>query len=121
MTPPEFYALGKRRSAAIRYARYANSITAAAVYNVNRANEDAPVVSAFDFIRDEASAKKLERLREAKQYIKKVIGNVPWDTPMERLQDIRLKVIADLAASGYSDAEGLFNSVWPHLIPIVES
>jgi hypothetical protein len=92
-------------------------MTTAAVYNVNRGSEDAPIVTAFDFIRDEAEATKRERIREVKQYIKRVIGNVPWTTSIEKFREIRSRLIDDLKASGHKDAEELFNEVWPHLRP----
>jgi len=101
----------------IRYDRYANAITASAVYNVNRHSSDDPMISAFDFVRDEESAKRKEKLREAKKYIQKVIGNMPMTTPIERLHEVRTKAISDLKASGYTNAEELFNQMWPHLKP----
>lgn len=117
LTPGGLWALGKRRNVAIKYDRFANALTASAVYNVNRGDADAPVVTAFDFIRDEKDAAKRERIREAKTYIKKVIGNAPMTTPMEKFQEIRRNAIKDLQASGYDNAEDLFNEVWPHLKP----
>jgi len=112
--------LAKRRNVGIRYDRYANALTASAVYNVNRGSEDSPTVCAFDFVRDEKSAAKLEKLREARQHVKKVIGQLPMTTPREKYLDVRRKVIADLTASKYENAEALFDEVWPHLKPTEE-
>jgi hypothetical protein len=90
------------------------------VYNSVRGSEDSPSICAFDFVRDERESAKLERLREAKQHIKKVIGQLPITTTRARYLDVRLKVIADLKASKYDNAESIFDSVWPHLKPTAE-
>ena len=115
-----FQALCKRRSVGIRYDRYSNALTAAAVYNVNRGSADDPVVSAFDFVRDEKSSQKRERIREAKQFIRKTIGSLPMTTPLEKFRNVRGKVIADLVAGGVMDAEELFDECWPTLKPTKE-
>jgi hypothetical protein len=120
LTPGEFNELGKRRNVRIRYDRYANAITASAVYNCNRGSGDDPIVGAFDFIRPEEDAIKLEKTRETKRWIKKVIGQLPMDTPRVKFLDIRIKAIADLKTSGHADPEALFDSVWPHLRPTKE-
>ena len=104
----------------IRYDRYAAAIAASAVYNCNRASEDSPVVHPFDFIRDEESAKKLEKVREGKRYIKKVVGGLPMTTPRSKFLEIRRKAIADLTASKFENAEAMFDEVWPHLKPTKE-
>ena len=120
LTPGQFKELAKRRNVRIRYERYANALTASAVYNVHRTGEDAPVVTAFDFVRDEEASAKLEKVREGKRYIKKVIGGLPMTTPRSRFIEVRRKAIADLQASGYNDPEALFDEVWPHLKPTAE-
>jgi hypothetical protein len=120
LTPGEFHELAKRRNVAIRYDRYANALTASAVYNVNRGSSDDAVVTAFDFVRPEEDAIRLEKIREGKRYIKKVIGGLPMTTPRAKFLDVRLKAITDLKASGYQDPEALFDSVWPHLKPTEE-
>jgi hypothetical protein len=112
--------LAKRRNVGIRYDRYANALTASAVYNVNRGSEDSPTVHPFDFVRDEKSAVKLEKLREAKKHIKKVIGVLPMTTTREKYLEVRSKAIDDLTAGGYVNAEALFDGVWPHLKPTKE-
>jgi hypothetical protein len=116
LTPGEFQALCKRRNIRIRYERYAHSITASVVANVNRGQDDA-VIHPFDFVRDDESARKKEERNKAKRYAKKVIGNLPPTTPQEKMQEIRTKAIADLKASGHSDAEEIFDSCWPSLKP----
>jgi hypothetical protein len=105
---------------AIRYDRYANALTASAVYNVNRGSSDDAVVTAFDFVRPEDEAVKLEKVREAKRHIKKVIGGLPMMTPRPKLLEVRSKAIVDLKASGYANAEEMFNEVWAHLKPTEE-
>ena len=112
--------MGKRRNISIRYDRYANALTAAAVYNVNRGGTDDPVVTAFDFVRPEADAIRLEKIREGHRYLKTVIGNLPMTTPRSKFLDVRRKAIADLTASGYDDPEAMFDTVWPHLKPTEE-
>jgi hypothetical protein len=117
LTPGEFRALCKRRNVRIRYERYAHALTASAVYNVNRHSADDPIISAFDFVRDEEASEKREHLLKAKRFVKKVIGGMPIMTPMEKLLEKRLAVIADLKASGYKDGEAIFDECFPHLKP----
>jgi hypothetical protein len=120
LTPGEFHELAKRRNVSIRYDRYANALTASAIYNVNRGSSDDPVVAAFDFIRPEEDAIKLEKIRETQRYLKTIIGQLPMTTPRAKFLDVRRKAIVDLRASGHADAEELFNKVWPHLKPTEE-
>lgn len=116
-----FLALCKRRNVRIRYERYASSISAAAIYNVNRHSNDDPVVKAFDFVRDDESIFKLEKLRKAKRYVKKAIGEMPWkSTSRQQYLAKRLVIISDLKADGYADAEQIFNVCWPNLTPTEE-
>ena len=111
LTPGMFQALCKRRNVGIRYERYANALTASAVYNSVRSSEDSPLICAFDFIRNEKDSAKLEKLRE---------GKLPMTTPRSKFLDVRRKAIIDLAASGYETPEALFDSVWPSLKPTEE-
>ena len=120
LTPGMFQALCKRRNVGIRYERYANALTASAVYNSARSSEDSPLICAFDFIRNEKDSAKLEKLREGKKFCKKVIGQLPMTTPRSKFLDVRRKAIIDLAASGYETPEALFDSVWPSLKPTEE-
>jgi sarcosine oxidase delta subunit len=109
-----FQALCKRRNVQIKYDRFANAQTAAAVYNTNRSKADDPIIQPFDFIRDAESAQKKERLDAAKRHCRKVL-NIPANTSREKIMEIRGKAIKDLEAAGYSDAEQIFDSCWPHL------
>jgi hypothetical protein len=120
LTPGMFQALCKRRNIGIRYERYANALTAAAVYNSVRSSEDSPLICAFDFIRNEKDSAKLEKVREGKKFITKVIGQMPMTTPRSTFLDVRRKAIIDLAASGHETPEALFDSVWPSLKPTEE-
>jgi len=120
LTPGGFQELCKRRNVGIRYDRYSNCLTAAAVYNVNRADKDSLMITAFDFVRTEEASAKLEKLREGKQHVKKVIGMLPITTSRSKYLDNRRKVIADLTASKFEEPEALFDSVWPHLKPTEE-
>jgi hypothetical protein len=117
LTPKMFQALGKRRVVAQRYERYAHALTASAVYNTSRTKEDQPMLEAFDFVMTDEQAEKTERLKKARRFIRKVIGSMPIMTPMEKLVEKRLKVIEDLKADGYDNAEQLFDEAWPHLKP----
>jgi len=115
LTPGMFQALCKRRNVHIRYERFANALTASAVYNVNRSSVEDQVVEAFDFVRDETQALQREELRKAKKFASRAIGMLPPTTPREKILEIRLKAIADLKASGRADAEKIMNDVWPTL------
>ena len=120
LTPGMFQALCRRRNVAIKYERYANALTASAVYNSVRTNEDSPLICAFDFLRDEKESAKLEKLREGKKFIKKVIGQLPMTTPRSKFLEVRSRAINDLTASGYETPEELFDSAWPSLKPTAE-
>jgi hypothetical protein len=109
-----FQALCKRRNVRIKYERLANALTASVVANVNRSNADDPVIVPFDFVRDDESAQRKERLNAAKRHCRKVL-NVPPKTSREKIVEIRGKAIKDLEAAGYPDAEQIFDSCWPHL------
>lgn len=117
LTPGEFQALAKRRNTAIKYDRFANALTASAVYNTHRHNVDDPVISAMDFIRDDDKAEKREKVLKAKRFVNKVISSMPITTPRETLIEKRKKVIMDLKASGYENAEAIFDECWPSLKP----
>ena len=115
LTPGMFQALCKRRNVRIKYERFANAQTAAAVYNAHRTKDEQPTVSAFDFVRDEESARKKEHLDRAKRHCKKVM-NAPKAT-REQIMEIRRKAIEDLKASGYENADDIMNECWPSLKP----
>jgi hypothetical protein len=113
LTPAMFQALCIRRNIRIKYDRFANAQTAAAVYNVNRGSEDAPIVTAFDFVRDVNPEREQEK--RIKHLIRTVIGQLPTGTPREKMLDIRTRTIASLLRQGREDAEELFDSCWPSL------
>ena len=117
LTPAMFQALCKRRNIQIRYERFANAQTAAAVYNTNRHSVEDPLVEPFDFIRDEESAQRKERLMKAKRYINRALGTLPLSTTREKILEIRDKAIADLRASGYTDAEQIVDAMYSNLKP----
>ena len=112
-----FSALCARRNIRFKHERYANAQTAAAVYNCNRASADSPMLTAFDFVRDEKEAAIRSERQNVKNIIKQVIGQMPSNTPKEKLQEVRSKCIASLTAQGRTDAEQLFNECWPSLKP----
>jgi hypothetical protein len=117
LTPGEFNALCKRRNIKIRYERYANAITASAIYNCNCPDRDTPLVTAFDFVRDEKDTEKREKLLKAKRFVKDTLGGLPFGIERAKFLEMRFKVIADLVASGYDDAEQIVDECFPTLNP----
>jgi hypothetical protein len=120
LTPGLFQELAKRRNVGIRYDRYANALTASAVYNVNRNSEDAPVIAAFDFVRSEEESDKIEQLQVFKRHIKMVIGNLPMTATRTKFLEVRRECLGHLTQSGCKNAEALFDEVWPSLKPTKE-
>jgi hypothetical protein len=117
LTPGQFQALCKRRNIRIKYERFANAQTAAAVYNSRRQKVEDPMIEAMDFVRNEKQAGERESLRKARTYAQRTIGSLPMGTPMEKVLEVRRKAIADLKASGRKDAEEIMNEMWPTLKP----
>ena len=117
LTPKMFQALCRRRNVAIKYDRFAHALTASAVYNTSRTKVEDPIVRPFDFVMDDDEATKRAERKKFKQFVQKAIGQLPFNTPLEKLQEKRLRVIADLQASKCANAEELFDSIWPHLKP----
>jgi hypothetical protein len=115
LTPGEFQALCKRRNVRVKYERFANAQTAAAVYNVNRHSVDDPVVTAFDFVRTTEESEKKERLMTAKRFVRDALGGFPMSTTREKFLEVRGKVISDLKTSGYEDAEQIVDGQFPSL------
>jgi len=117
ITPKMFLALGKRRVIGQRYERYAHALTASAVYNTSRTKQDDPMVEPFDFVMtDEQSDAKARKARFT-VFVKKAIGSMPMSTSMEKLLEVRSKVIKDLGVAGCEEPEKFFDSIWPHLKP----
>lgn len=117
LTPSMFRSLCERRNIRFKHQRFTAGMTAAAVYNVNRTSPDAPMLSAFDFVRDEESSRKKAERDQILSTIKKVVGSMPGDTPREKLLEVRRRTIASLKSQGRQDAEELFDSCWPTLKP----
>jgi hypothetical protein len=113
LTPAGFRALCKRRNIRFKMDRYAAAISASAIYNVNRANTDTPLIEPMDFVREPDPYR--ENTLEIKRLIKQVIGQLPAGTAAEKLQVVRTRTIASLLSQGRQDAEALFNECWPNL------
>lgn len=115
-TPGMFRALCKRRNIRLKYERYANAETAAAVYNMARTSEEQPVLSAFDFVREPEEAAEHDRIREVRKVIMQAFSGLP---AMDRTKvlELRATMIAKLKAKGQDDAEQIFDDCWPSLKP----
>ena len=113
LTPTGFRALCLRRNIRFKMDRYAASIPAAALYNVNRASADTPLIEPIDFVREPDPYR--EQTLEIKRTIKQVISQLPPDTDPALLQKIRTGTIESLKNQGREDAEALFNECWPSL------
>lgn len=81
---------------------------------MNRHDADAPIVSAFDFVRDEKEAEAKEKLLKAKRFVRQALA-LPLGTTREKFLEVRSKVINDLVASGYSDAIQIVDECFPSL------
>lgn len=114
-TPRMFQALAKRRNVRLRYERFAGAQAAAAVYNVNRGKASDPTVSAYDFVMDEEESARRERGATFRRYALKAIGQLPVNTPREKVLEVRRRAIADLERAGCADAEAFVDSIFPHL------
>jgi hypothetical protein len=112
-----FLELCKRRNVGIKYQRYASAMTAAAIYNVNRGSADDPVVEAFDFLRSAEATERREMRLKAKKFVKDALGGLPFGTTRAKFLETRLKVLADLRASGHDDAEQIVDECFPSLKP----
>jgi hypothetical protein len=116
LTPTLFRELSKRRNIRIKYERFAAAQVAAAIYNVNRTRKEDMTLTAMDFVRTEEQSEKRERLLKAKRYVIKALGRQSLGTPLEKILDVRSKVIKDLVADGY-DGEQIVNEMFPSLMP----
>lgn len=108
-----FQALCIRRNVHIRYDRFANALTAASVYNVNRTSADSPIVSAFDFVKEPDPER--EQTQQIRRLIKNVVGSMPVGTTREKYLEVKARTIASLLSQGRMDAEELFDSCWSSL------
>ena len=117
LTPNMFRALCERRNVRLKHDRYANAITAAAVYNVHRVGEATPMVEPFDFVRDAKSCELRAKRQEAKAKIMQAVGIMPTNTTREKFMEIRERVVAGLTAEGRTDAAELWAECWPSLVP----
>lgn len=119
LTPNMFRALGKRRVLGQRHERSFHGITAAAVYNTARTKDDQTMLDTygFDFAMTDEQAAAKQRKATFYAFAKKVIGTMPMSTPIEKLQEVRLKGIKDLEQAGCEYAEEIFNTLWPTLKP----
>ncbi len=115
LTPTMFNALCKRRNIKMKHERFANALTAAAVYNVNRAG-DSEILTAYDFVRDAKDSEARSQRQTLKRQIKDAIGRLPADAPRARCLKVRESVIAGMVALGRTDAEELWAECWPDLI-----
>jgi hypothetical protein len=120
LTPSMFAALCKRRNIRLKHERFANALTAAAVYNVNRSKAEDPMTTAFDFVRDEKANKALSETRLLKKQIKDAVGHMPSSTPRNRFLKMRVAYVAELKKLGRTDAEELWAECWPSLVPTKE-
>lgn len=119
-TPRMFQALCHRRNIRIKYERFANAQTAAAVYNTARTSEDQPVVTAFDFVRDEEQSARRERNLQARRFIRSVVMSTPMNAGRNKFLEARANAIKKLKEGGFAEAEQVFNEMFPNLIPTEE-
>jgi hypothetical protein len=117
LTPSMFAALCTRRNIRMRHERFANALTASAIYNVHRAGADVPMVTAYDFVRDAKQSEAHEQTQILKRQILEAVTRMPSNTPRERFMTIRGNIIAELVKLGRTDATELWAECWPSLIP----
>jgi hypothetical protein len=117
MTPGMFRALCNRRNIRLKHERFANAQTAAAVYNVGRTSAEMPMLTGFDFVRDEEASKKRSEVLAIKASIKQSVGRMPVDTPRAAFLTMRTRMIDFLTAQGRTDAKELWAECWPELVP----
>jgi hypothetical protein len=110
-TPRIFWALFNRYHVSVRHLRYANALTASAVYNTSRTKKDDPVIEAFEFV---ATSEETEKRTNRKRYIEYVNKSLSmWATSPEKFAEKRPLVIADLEFSGCDYAEQLVDRMFP--------
>lgn len=112
-----FNALCKRRNIRFKYECFAHAQTTAAIYNVNRSSEDAPMLTAFDFVRTSKVSKEKAERQSIRHNIQRYIGSLPASTTAEKFQEIRSKSIQELTKQGQTDAEEIWNEAFPSMKP----
>lgn len=117
LTPSMFRALCLRRNVRLKHERLAAAEVAAAVYNVNRNSKEDRLLTGWDFVRDGEQAEKYAAWMDAKQYVRKVLANVPYDAPRSLLMKIRGEAISELTRRGRTDAAELWAEAWPSVVP----
>jgi hypothetical protein len=117
LTPGMFAALCKRRNIRLKHDRFANALTASAVYNVHRAGSDVPMVSAYDFVRDAKQSEAHEQTQLLKRQIQEAVTRMPANTTRDKFMRLRENIIAELVKLGRADAEELWAEIWPSLVP----
>lgn len=117
LTPGMFWELCKRRDMARKHERFANALTASAVYNSRRTSEEQPIITAYDFIRDPESSRKREEIETLKRQIREQVTMLPVSTPRAHFMAMRERIIATLEAQGRTDAKELWAECWPSLVP----
>lgn len=120
LTPTMFKALCHRRNVHMKHTRYANALTAAAVYNVHRPTQETEMLTAFDFVRDEKASRALMEVRTLKRQILEAVGQMPTNTPREKFMRLRENIISQITALGRTDAKELWAECWPSLTPNAE-
>jgi hypothetical protein len=117
LTPAMFRALCDRRNVRLKHERFANALTASAVYNVNRPSADEPMVSAYDFVRDGKDSQEHHERQTLKRQIKHAVMSMPQATPRAKFLKMRTNIIAQLTSQGRTDAAELWAECWPTLVP----
>lgn len=117
LTPSMFTALCKRRNIKMKHERFANGLTAAAVYNVSRTRPESETVTAYDFIRDEKDSEARAQRQTLKRQIKEAVGRLPLNATRAQCLKVRESIIAGMVALGRTDAAELWSECWPDLMP----
>jgi hypothetical protein len=111
-TPGMFMALMKRQNVEFRHNCYLAGITASIVANVNRANDEARIWTAIDFVPDRAKETRRDKL---KSQIHATFGAMlEFNSSPEAMDAARKTIIERLTKAGNEDVEEVFNEVFPH-------
>lgn len=107
MTPGMFMALQERRAAKFRHACYEAGIVAAAVWNSQRTQKDAPVASPWDFVPRPAPTER-DLLKQNLLSLFSMVKGRPED-----VERICQKTIERLKSEGHENVEELFDEIFP--------